>query len=337
VGSLLEVGTGFHPELTGRENTYLNGAILGMRRQEIDRKFDDIINFAGIEKFIDTPVKRYSSGMQVRLAFAVAAHLEPDILLIDEVLAVGDAEFQKKCMGRMELVSGEGRTVLFVSHSMQAVLRLCPRVILLDRGGVVADGPARDVIRTYLQSGLGTTAERRWDSFADAPGDDVARMKAVRVLDSQGHVSEQIDIHLPMEVEVEFWLRGQTSPDPVPAVILEFWNQDDVMLFASTNLTEARPDDVGGTSVVRTRCGVPADLFAEGEVYVKVMVMSGSKKFHTGETDVVAFHVTDRTGGSGVRGELGGEWPGVVRPRLAWSTGVEREREEEEAPRGSSS
>jgi len=150
IGSLLEVGTGFHPELTGRENVYLNGAILGMRKDEVDRKFDEIVDFSGVEKFIDTPVKRYSSGMYVRLAFAVAAHLDPEILVVDEVLAVGDAEFQKKCLGKMGDVAGEGRTVLFVSHNMAAIQTLCPEAILLLEGKIDARGPAESVISNYL-------------------------------------------------------------------------------------------------------------------------------------------------------------------------------------------
>ena len=179
VGSLLEVGTGFHPELTGRENMYLSGAVLGMRRAEINRKFDEIVEFAGIEQFLDTPVKRYSSGMQVRLGFAVAAHLETEILFVDEVLAVGDAEFQKKCLGKMSEIGQAGRTVIFVSHSMPAMLRLCDRAILLDQGRVVTAGPTHAVVRTYLESDLGRTSERRWDDPATAPGDDVARLRSV--------------------------------------------------------------------------------------------------------------------------------------------------------------
>src|SRR5262245_27969472 len=152
LGSLLEVGTGFHPELTGRDNIYLNGAILGMRRYEIRRKFDDIVDFSGVAAFIDTPVKRYSSGMYVRLAFAVAAHLEPEILVVDEVLAVGDAAFQRQCLGKMQEVSRSGRTILFVSHNMPAVTRLCERAVLLADGAVVEDGPAEQVVARYLTS-----------------------------------------------------------------------------------------------------------------------------------------------------------------------------------------
>jgi len=169
VGSLLEVGTGFHGELTGRENTYLNGAILGMKKVEIDRKFDEIVDFSGVEKFLDTPVKHYSTGMHVRLAFAVAAHLEPDILIVDEVLAVGDARFQKKCLNKMQDVGQQGRTVLFVSHNMQAITRLCKRTILLDEGKIIADGPSHKVVGVYLNSGRGTTASREWPDPTNAP------------------------------------------------------------------------------------------------------------------------------------------------------------------------
>jgi lipopolysaccharide transport system ATP-binding protein len=193
VSSLLEVGTGFHPELTGRENVFLNGAILGMKRREIIRKLPDIVEFSGIDQFMDTPVKRYSSGMYVRLAFSVAAHLEPEIMLVDEVLAVGDAEFQRRCLGRMEEIGGTGRTVLFVSHNMQAVAQLCDRVILLERGGVVVDGPSTDVVAQYLQMGHGTSSEQAWPDLASAPGDDLVRLRRVRVIDEDGSRTDTVD------------------------------------------------------------------------------------------------------------------------------------------------
>jgi lipopolysaccharide transport system ATP-binding protein len=166
LASLLEVGTGFHPELSGRENVFLNGAILGMTKIEIAKKFDEIVAFAGVEKFLDTPVKRYSSGMHVRLAFAVAAHLDPEILVVDEVLAVGDASFQRKCLDKMQTVSEQGRTVLFVSHNVSAITRLCRRAILLDAGRVLEDGPSHKVVTQYLGSGSGAMAERRWPNRA---------------------------------------------------------------------------------------------------------------------------------------------------------------------------
>src|SRR5436190_15277644 len=176
VGSLLEVGTGFNPELTGRENVFLNGSILGMKRREIQRRLPEIIEFSGIERFLDTPVKRYSSGMAVRLAFSVAAHLEPEILLVDEVLAVGDAEFQQRCLGRMEDLSGTGRTVIFVSHNMQAINQLCDRAILIDGGRIVEDGDASQVVTRYLQLALGSGSRISWHDDESAPGDDRARL-----------------------------------------------------------------------------------------------------------------------------------------------------------------
>jgi lipopolysaccharide transport system ATP-binding protein len=182
IASLLEVGTGFHPELTGRENVYLNGTVLGMRKNEVDRKFDEIVEFSGVEKFLDTPVKRYSSGMRVRLAFAVAAHLEPEILIVDEVLAVGDAAFQSKCLQRMQSVSDQGRTVLFVSHNMAAVSRLCERGILLENGSVMQDGPIHNVVSTYMTDGTGTSAEKVWDKNLDAPCGSVSCLRAVRII-----------------------------------------------------------------------------------------------------------------------------------------------------------
>ncbi len=204
VGSLLEVGTGFHPELTGRENIQLNAAILGMKREELADKFDEIVAFAEVEKFIDTPVKHYSSGMYLRLAFAVAAHLEPEILIVDEVLAVGDAAFQKKCLGKMEGVAKEGRTVLFVSHNMQAVTRLCERVILLDGGAVVGDGPAGQMVTRYLSSNEGSTKLREWDDPVRAPGSGVVRLCAVRARTEDGDTTDLVDIRKPLGVEIEY-------------------------------------------------------------------------------------------------------------------------------------
>lgn len=321
LGSLLEVGTGFHPELTGRENVFLNGAILGMRKAEVERKFDEIVAFAGVEEFIDTPVKRYSSGMSVRLAFAVAAHLEPDILLVDEVLAVGDHEFQRRCLGKMEDVSSEGRTVMFISHSMPAVLRLCPRVILLDHGEIVTDGPARDVVKVYLESGLGTTAAREWASVDTAPGDDYVRLRSVRALNSRGEISEEASITEPIEIEVDYWLCERVGRDSRTCVVLEFWNEDGVLLFASTNINDL-PDGIDDRpGSVRARCRIPGNLLAEGQVLVKVVLVSSRPTLHhVAEGDVVAFHVVDPNLGDSVRGSVGGNWPGVLRPMLGWTT-----------------
>jgi ABC-type polysaccharide/polyol phosphate transport system ATPase subunit len=208
VGSLLEVGTGFHPELTGRENVYLNGAILGMGRHAIDRTFDEIVDFAGVERFLDTPVKRYSSGMYLRLAFSVAAHLDADILLVDEVLAVGDAEFQRKCLGRMATVEREGRTVVFVSHNLDAIVRLCPTCVWLESGSVAAIGPAADVVDTYLSAGV-----QRMDrqTFEEVPGSPVA-LRSVGVLNPVDECTSVLRRDEPFTVEVTFALKRRV-PD----------------------------------------------------------------------------------------------------------------------------
>jgi lipopolysaccharide transport system ATP-binding protein len=204
VGSLLEVGTGFHPELTGRENVYLNGAILGMTRGDINRRFDEIVEFAEVERFLDTPVKRYSSGMQVRLAFAVAAHLEPEILIVDEVLAVGDAAFQRKCLGKMGDVTSEGRTVLFVSHNMSVVSRLCDRGIWMEAGRVAAEGPMEDVVREYLGSSGARTAGFEATKLEAAPGNELIRLRGVRVKDHAGRLTSSIDGRHTVFVEIEY-------------------------------------------------------------------------------------------------------------------------------------
>jgi lipopolysaccharide transport system ATP-binding protein len=318
VGTLLEVGTGFHPELSGRENVYLSGAILGMRRQEIQRKFDEIVAFADIDQFIDTPVKRYSSGMRVRLGFAVAAFLEPEILFIDEVLAVGDAEFQKKCLGKISTIGEEGRTVMFVSHSMPAILRLCDRAILLDHGALIADGPTHDVVRTYLESDMGRSGERSWEDPSSAPGDDVARLRSIRVVPADGGSAEEIDIRQPIDIEVEYW-----SHDPgslKPSTNLHFYNDEGVCLFVTNDWEDraawARSREQG---LVRAVCHLPGNFLAEGRIIVTVAVSSFNPLIaHAVERDAVAFQVVDRSDGDGVRGVFTNEWPGVVRPMLPW-------------------
>jgi lipopolysaccharide transport system ATP-binding protein len=196
IGSLLEVGTGFHPELSGRENIYLNGAILGMKKREIDRKFDRIVAFAETDRFIDTPVKRYSSGMHVRLAFSVAAHLEPDILLVDEVLAVGDAAFQRKCLGKMSSVAQEGRTVLFVSHNMVAVQNLCPRTILLRQGGLAFDGPTDEAVKEYLGY-LDATAAQAFQDNPERQGNGRLRFAGAKIVDEKGRATESLVAGMP--------------------------------------------------------------------------------------------------------------------------------------------
>ena len=231
VGSLLEVGTGFHPDLTGRENVLLNGAILGMRRTEIERKFDEIVAFAEVERFLDTPVKRYSSGMYLRLAFAVAAHLEPEVLLVDEVLAVGDAAFQRKCLGKMGDVAASGRTVVFVSHNMDAVLRLCTRAILLERGRVTDDGRSADVVAAYLARGGTTAAPNTWVDLSDVPhrGSGEARFERVRysVPDAPTRVPRPGG---PLRIEIEI---GAREPLTVGSLAIGVRSLTGVMLLVA--------------------------------------------------------------------------------------------------------
>ncbi|HAF21915.1 MAG TPA: ABC transporter ATP-binding protein, partial [Blastocatellia bacterium] len=204
IGSLLEVGTGFHPDLTGRENIFLSGAILGMRRAEIERKFDEIVAFSELEKFIETSVKWYSSGMYVRLAFSVAAHLEPEILMMDEVLAVGDAAFQQKCLDKMHDIRQQGRTILFVSHDMAAITRLCKRVVLLENGKITGDGEPHDVVNRYLSSSWKTGALREWANPSDAPGDEVVRLRRVRVRAEDGNRISVVDIRNRFGIELPY-------------------------------------------------------------------------------------------------------------------------------------
>ncbi len=317
VASLLEVGTGFHPELTGRENIFLNGAILGMSRVEIKAKFDEIVAFAEVERFLDTPVKRYSSGMYVRLAFAVAAHLEPEILIVDEVLAVGDANFQKKCLSKMQDVGQGGRTVLFVSHSMPAIMRLCPRAIMLAEGRVISDGPTHQVVGVYLSSGLGTTAERRWDDPAKAPGNRIARLRAARMVDENGTVAETFDVRRPVGIEIEFDVL-HSGHVLVPNFVV---TNDEGVCICHPHDWQAdwrgRPRDTGR----HRRTGwIPGSLLAEGSFTVGVALSSyNPTSAHFYERDAVAFQVVDDHGGGGARGEYAGHLPGVVRPILQWS------------------
>lgn len=317
VGSLLEVGTGFHQELTGRENVFMSGAVLGMRRAEIIRKFDEIVQFAGVEQFLDTPVKRYSSGMQVRLGFAVAAHLDPEILFIDEVLAVGDAEFQKKCLGKMSELGRGGRTILFVSHSMPAMLRLCERAILLDHGRLVTAGPTHGVVRTYLESETGRTSERRWDPET-APGNEVARLRSIRVVPARGGPGEEIDVTEAIDIEVEYWRNA--SDGLKPSVNVQLWSDEGVCLFSvSDEPTTAWRSLPSASGVVRSICHVPGNFLAEGRITVNVGVGTyNPNQAHAVEPDAVAFQVVDRSEGGGVRGTFAGDWPGVVRPMLDW-------------------
>lgn len=257
VGALLEVGTGFHPELTGRENIFLNAAILGMSRREIEAKFDEIVDFAEVEQFIDTPVKHYSSGMTLRLGFAVAAHLEPEILIVDEVLAVGDARFQRKCMGKMGAVAGEGRTVLFVSHNLSAVQSLCQRVIWLHQGRIVKVGEPSEVIQAYLGSTMEMSSERVW-TFDEAPGSDQVRLRRIAVRPVDGTPNDIITTQMPVAIEFEYW---NLKPDQHLDVYLTLENDQGATVF--NNFPSLEPNWHGSpmpTGLFRSTCYLPPEL-----------------------------------------------------------------------------
>jgi len=319
VGSLLEVGTGFHPELTGRENVYLNGSVLGMKRREIQSKFDEIVEFSGVERFIDTPVKRYSSGMSVRLAFSVAAHLEPEILLVDEVLAVGDAEFQRRCLGRMEDLSQSGRTVLFVSHQMQAVTQLCDRAVLLEQGEIALDGSAEYVVAEYLQLVGGSSSERTWPEDS-APGDMVVRLLAVRVVDEDGDVVSSVDVRKPVGIEMTFRVLRDSGRSVFPKVKIYDARRNVAFNALDTSSRWQQPTTPG---VYVSTAWIPANLLNEGLIAVDVGVCSvGTTKLHphTGANDVVSFHVRDPGEGDSAKGPFTGQLQGVLRPLLEWTT-----------------
>jgi len=317
VSSLLEVGTGFHHELSGRDNIYLNAAILGMKKGDIERKFDEIVSFAEVEKFIDTPVKHYSSGMYLRLAFAVAAHLEPEILIVDEVLAVGDAQFQKKCLNKMRDVSKHGRTILFVSHNMQAVTRLCDRVILLSQGSLLQDGPSDEVVGSYLNSGLGTSAAREWE-LPNAPGNDVVRLLAVRVRSKDGQVTDAVDIRQPVGIEMEYEV---LKPGYVLVSDVGLTNQDGICAFYTLDCDPYWHRQPRPTGHYTSTAWIPGNYLAEGTLIVQANISTFAPYIcHVEEDDAVAFHVIDTLDGDSARGDYAGKMYGVVRPLLNWST-----------------
>ena len=314
VAALLEVGTGFHPELTGRENVYLNGALLGMLRAEIERKFDEIVAFAGVERFIDTPVKHYSSGMTVRLAFAVAAHLEPEILIIDEVLAVGDAAFQKKCLAKMEGVAHEGRTILFVSHNMLAVQNLCRRAIWLHDGRLVEDGPTGEVVSNYLRTSASSLTEQVWDDITQAPGNEKVRLRRVSVRGPHAARPHYITRESPFVIEVEFW---NLMPKAVLDVTLHFHTEHQIVAFSTSSALRVSWEGAGfPPGLFRAVCHVPGNLLHSFMHRIVLLIVQDRSRVIHREIDVVSFDVLEN--GERRYGWQGRE-PGVVRPDLKWT------------------
>jgi lipopolysaccharide transport system ATP-binding protein len=312
VGSLLEIGAGFHPELTGRENVYLNGAVLGMRRHEINRRFDEIVDFSGCADFLDTPVKHYSSGMSTRLAFAVAAHLETEILLVDEVLAVGDAEFQKKCLGKMDEVTHAGRTVLFVSHNMLAVQALCGRAICMHDGRIIDEGKATSVVARYLKRTMAASTDVCYDDPARAPGNDFIRLRRLSVRPEHGSATDVITVRTPVVMELEYW---NYIADASIDISLEVFNQHGVMVF-NTATTGNPPIPIG---LIRSQVQIPGDFLNSGMYRVVLYFVQNQGVLLYRQDDALTFEVLDCVD---LRGAWHGDWPGAVRPNLAWKTEV---------------
>ena len=308
VGSLLEVGTGFHLELTGRENIFLNGAILGMKRAEIAAKFDEIIAFAGTEKFLDTPVKYYSSGMYMRLAFAVAAHLEPEILVIDEVLAVGDAEFQKKCLGKMGDVARAGRTVLFVSHNMAAVKVLCRKAILLNNGVIASSGDVVDVIEDYSLTVALQANAREWPDPATAPGNENVRLSFIRVVPPENESTITIDTGALVEIGFENLRENITL-----GCTVYLTNREGVLIFESGHLFSLNRDSRCGFYHLTGR--IPEHLLNAGRYSLDVIFGEDQRYILFRSDGVVSFEVENTATGRGSNMSVA---PGVIRPLLSW-------------------
>jgi lipopolysaccharide transport system ATP-binding protein len=307
VGSLLEVGTGFHPELTGRENIFLNGAILGMSRQEIRDKFEAIVDFAGTERFLDTPVKHYSSGMSMRLAFAVAAQLEPEVLLIDEVLAVGDGDFQKKCLGRMGDLATAGRTIVFVSHNLTAVRTLCQTAVWLERGKVMLQGPVSEVVNGYVESAECLASERVWQTAETAPGNNLLRLHRVRVAPSGSTSAKSISVETPIDIDFELWnLMSESSLN----LSLVVYSLEGNCIFNSL-----APAATVASGLFRSRCRVPGNLLNDGVFSIRLLVAKDQATVIFDVYDLATFEVHDIE-----RPILWfGKMIGAVRPQLDWT------------------
>jgi lipopolysaccharide transport system ATP-binding protein len=311
----LEVGTGFHPELTGRENIHLNGAILGMTRKEMSRQFDAIVAFADIEQFLDTPVKRYSSGMYVRLAFAVAAHLEPEILLIDEVLAVGDASFQKKCLGKIRDVAHSGRTVVFVSHNMTAIRSLCHRALWLDQGQLLRDGDSAEIVGAYTRTTASESRNRIWTNRDTAPGNERVKLLRATLRPNEGSPDDLITVRTPFVMEFEYWnLEAGAALNLSVHVV----NQEGTTVFNTGPIREkvwnGRPFPRG---LYRSTCCVPGDLLNDGVYFVHLMLIRDQCALVYRHDNLLTLEVIDSPEH---RGTWFGKWPGAVRPDLLWTT-----------------
>jgi len=304
IASLLEVGTGFHFELTGRENIFLNGNILGMKRHEIASRLDEIISFSELERFIDTPVKRYSSGMYMRLAFAVAAHLDPEILIVDEVLAVGDAEFQRKCLGKMKEVSKQqGKTVLFVSHNMQALKNLCHRTIALHEGKIIEEGKPEIVIGNYLKRQQNNFVHQLYDAPENAPGNNYIRIKKVELIPEYQDGLDVIDIRTPLHVHFEFWYKDAEPGNLI--VGLHLFNIAGDCIF-----DVASEPHKYGNGLIEGSCDIPGNFLNDGSYYISVVFVKNTTQRLFYFEACLAFEVEDYRSNTA----WFGKWIGYVRP-----------------------
>lgn len=312
VASLLEVGTGFHPELTGRENIFLNGAILGMSKKEIRSKFDEIVDFSGVERFIDTPVKRYSSGMYVRLAFAVAAHLDPDILIVDEVLAVGDADFQKKCLGRMKDVAGQGRTVLFVSHSVLAIKNLCNKALFLDEGKLKYEGDVDKAIILYFGEKTYNQYSKTWKKD-ERPGNSAIKVNTISLVNTNGEPLNAITISRPFVVRIEF----ETLENLVqPIFSFSIHSSGSELIFGSIGNTIEKENSVAKErGYYIANCEIPGNLLNSGNYYINVNGYKEEFQDHFAIENPLGFETHDD---GRLRNGYKGSYPGYIRPLLNW-------------------
>lgn len=317
VASLLEVGTGFHPELTGRENIYLNGSILGLRKKEIDKKLDEIIDFSGVEKFIHMPLKHYSSGMQLRLAFSVAAYLEPEILLIDEVLAVGDLEFQKKCIGKMEEVSKQsGRTILFVSHNMNYITSLCNSAVLLDKGSIIKSGTANSVISEYISNINCRGARIQWENH-HRPGNEIVQLNSVRIIDKYHRTNDSLKVNEDIGIEMKYTVLQNGH---VLWLGHNIHNQEGINVFDTHNIDSPFYYQAHKAGEYTAITWIPGNLLNTGIYFVSTAIFNHLNQIiHLHEKDILLFSIHETFDELTARGMSPGDFPGVIRPLLKWT------------------
>jgi len=319
IASLLEVGTGFHPELSGRENIFLNGAMLGMRKREIQRKLDEIVDFAGIERYLDTPVKRYSSGMYVRLAFAVAAHLESEILIVDEVLAVGDAEFQKKCLGKMgEVSKGEGRTVLFVSHNMKSIVGFCNNCMLLNNGKIEMINKTESVLRKYEETNFKINHYQEWHSNS-GPGDHIVKLLSIKAIDENKNKNREFDVTDKIGIEIQYEV---LESNHILWHGLNFYDEFENNLFDSHNVNSKWYNEIHPIGTFTTTAWIPGNFLNEGKIIIGVAIFNHKRhEIHLHTKNIIAINIIDklRTDIISARGLTTGKFAGLLRPLLNWT------------------